>query len=118
MSDSEIRTRIRKAFDSMHKEAPPSFDAVWAAAEFRHWRERRRYAAVGGIAAVLAIIVVGLFSLQEAPVDDEFLIADALMNKTQWSAPSDMLLPQHQYDIYREVSFLVEPINFDEGSFL
>lgn len=118
MSENEIGKPIREAFDTLHKETPPPFEEAWSAAELKHRQSRRRYATFSGIAAALAIVVVGLLSLKQADLNDEFLIADSLLNKTQWSAPSDVLLPQHQYDIYREVPFLVEPMNIDEGLFL
>ncbi len=118
MKENEIEPRIRRAFDAGPTKACPSFDVTWAAAEVRYRRERRRYAAFGGVAAILAVVVVGLSSIQESPLHDEFLIADAFLNSTQWSAPSDVLLPQHQYDLYRELPILVEPTDIDEGSLL
>lgn len=118
MSDHEIRQQVKKAFDERHNKTPPRFDEVWSAAESRLGGERRRYATFAGIAAVLAIVVIGFISAQDPRVSDEYLIADALLNRTHWAAPSDVLLPQHEYDIYREVPSLVEPTNFDEGSLL
>lgn len=118
MSDNAFGNRIRNAFDALHKEVPPAFDEIWTGAEAQHRRERRRYATFAAIAAGIAIVVIGLVSSRDVELRDEFLIADSLLNSTQWSAPSDVLLPRHQYDIYREVPFLVEPTNFDEGSLL
>lgn len=118
MSDRQADARIKDAFHAAQRKAAPSFDTVWAAAEMRYRVEQRRYATVGGLVAVLAIVAIGILFFEERQADDEFLIADALMNKTQWAAPSDVLLPQHQFDVYREVPFLVDPTTVDEGSLL
>jgi len=58
--------------------------------------------------------------LPEGPseLDDEYLIADALMNSTSWTAPSDSLMPQHQFDIYREIPFPDPSTISEEGSLL
>jgi hypothetical protein len=55
----------------------------------------------GGVAAVIAVavIVAGLWSAQQDVPGDDYLIANALMNSTLWSVPSDLLLPEHQFDI-------------------
>lgn len=120
MSENEFRDQIRDALAAVHQQEPPAFDDVWAAAELRHFKARRRYATVGGIAAAIAIVAVvaGYWSSQETAITDEYLIADSLLNKTQWSAPSDGLLPQHEIDIYQEVPFLMELTNLDEGPLL
>lgn len=117
MSDNETGKHIRQAFDAMHEKAPP-FDELWTAAESQHRRERRRYAAFGSIAAAVAVVVITFMSTKDGEVNDEYLIADSLLNDTHWTAPSDVLLPQHSIDIYREVPFQLEPTNFDEGSLL
>ena len=120
MSDNELANQVRNAFDTLAKKAPPSFDEVWAAAESQHFKERRRYATIIGIAAALAIvaIVAGLWSPQEAGMSDDYLIADSLLNSTQWSAPSDALMPTHEFDIYQEIPFLLESTDLEEGTLL
>lgn len=118
MTDDALKNQLKRAFDAAEDTAAPPFGDVWHAATLQHRRERRRYAILSGVAAALAIAVIGLWSYRQVPVSDEFLIADALLNQTQWSAPSDVLLPEHEYDIYQEVPFLVEPTNPNEGLFL
>ena len=120
MSDSEIRDQIKDALRAVHKRKPPAFGKVWAAAELQHLEARRRYATFSGIAAAIAVVTVvsGLWSPEEAGITDEYLIADSLLNGTQWSAPSDALMPQHEFDIYREMPFPTESTDLDEGSLL
>ena len=120
MSDSDIRDQLKEALGAVHEQEPPAFDAVWAAAESQHLKARRRYATFSGIAAVLAMVTVvaGLWSSEDTGMSDEYLIVDSLLNGTQWSAPSDALMPQHEFDIYQEVPFLMESTNLDEGSIL
>jgi hypothetical protein len=120
MSNNEIRDQIKDAMGTVHKQEQPAFAEVWAAAESQHLRARRRYATFGGIAAAIAMVTVvaGLWSTEDAGITDEYLIADSLLNGTQWSAPSDALMPQHEIDLYREVPFPMESTNLDEGSLL
>ncbi len=120
MSDNDIEDVLRNALGAVHKEDPPDFDNVWCAAEQRHRQSGRRYAIFSGIAAALAMIAVvaGLWSSQQAGINDEYLIADSLLNSTQWSAPSDTLMPQHQIDIYQEIPFPMESTDLYEGPLL
>ena len=120
MSDDELKHALGNAQGAAHKEETPDFDAVWAAAERQHDVARRRYAAFSGVAAALAIvaIVAGLWPAQQAGPTDDYLIADSLLNSTQWLAPSDALMPQHRYDIYQEILFPLESTDLNEGSLL
>ena len=72
------------------------------------------------MAAAIAVVVAtfSLWSANEAEVVDEFLIADALLNSTQWSAPSDLLMPEHQFDLYQDLPLLMESTESQEGSLL
>ena len=92
----------------------PDFAATFAAAEDRAARRRRlQYTAVAA-AAVVAVIAFGLIPAQK----DEFTFVDLdeLTATTQWSAPSDILLPQHQFDIYRELPRLFEATDVSTDS--
>ncbi len=120
MSDYELENALANAQRAAHKEEAPGFDDVWAAAEQRHQRSKRRYAKLSGIAASIALvaIVAALWPAQQAGTTDDYLIADSLLNSTQWLAPSDALMPQHQYDIYQEIIFPLESTELNEGSLL
>jgi len=120
MSDEETKDVLRNAMDAVHDRKAPDFDDVWRAAEQRHQRSVRRYVTFSGVAAALAMIaiVAGLWPEQQAGINDEYLIADSLLNSTQWLAPSDALLPQHQIDIYREIQFPMESTDLYKGTLL
>ena len=96
----------------------PEFEEVFGAAE-RQVRGRRK-AQFAAMAAAISAAALGFLLLSE----DEFIYVDTdeLMATTQWSAPSDSLLPAHQFDIYRELPRLIElpPVSTepDEGALL
>lgn len=119
MKEIEIRQALKDAHESAEGKPPP-FDAVWAAAESAHGHSRGRFRVIGGFAAAVAVIAIiaGLWPEQQAGLTDEYLIADALMNSTSWSAPSDSLMPEHQFDIYQEIPFPGVSTNEQEGSLL
>jgi len=120
MSDKNTREKLQKALAAVHAETPPAFAEVWAAAERQNATSRKRYAGFVAVAAAVAVGVTafGLWSANEVEMTDEFLIADALMNSTQWSAPSDLLMPEHQFDIYQDIPLLMESTELEEGSLL
>lgn len=120
MTDNDIKERVKDAHGAVQRPEPPAFDKLWAAAESRQQNERRRYASFSGVAAALAIIaiVAGLWSSQETGTKDDYLITDSLLNTTRWSAPSDALMPAHEFDIYQEIPFLMESTDPEEGTLL
>jgi len=120
MNEDEIREVLKKAHDSAQPAQSSLFADVWDAAEERLGRSRKQYRAAGGIAATIAVmaIVAGFWPDQQPELSDDFLIADALMNSTSWSAPSDVLIPQRQFDIYQEIDFLNGSTNGQEGTLL
>ena len=120
MSDMNTKEQLQDALSTVHAEQPPAFADVWAAAERQYEHSRKRYAGIAGIAATIALAVsaFSIWSANEADMVDDFLIADALMNSTQWSAPSDLLMPEHQFDIYQDIPFLMESTDTQEGSLL
>jgi hypothetical protein len=119
MNENQVKQDLKSAYQAAERKPPP-FNEVWAAAEVAHGRMRRRFRVIGGLAAAVAVIAItaGLWPEQQAELTDEFLIADALMNSTSWSAPSDSLMPEHQFDIYQEIPFLNESTNSQEGTLL
>ncbi len=120
MTEQDLQQKIKKAFRVMDTNAPPEFNDVWAAAEREYSQSRRRYVTFGGIAAAVAVIAIATSSWQERELaaDYDFLIADALLNSTGWTAPSDALMPQHQFDIYQEIPSLMESTDMQEGPLL
>ena len=120
MDDERLKNRVRQAFDERQTSAPADFDTTWAAATARHRRARRNYTTAAGVAtaAALVVAVIGFMSSNESRVTDEYLIADALMNSTRWSAPSDVLMPEHRFDIYRELPSFYESTDTQDGTLL
>lgn len=120
MSDMNTKEQLQDALATVHAEQPPPFADVWAAAERQNKLSRKRYTGIVGVAATIALAVsaFGIWSANKTDVVDDFLIADALMNSTQWSAPSDLLMPEHQFDIYQDIPLLLESTDTQEGSLL
>lgn len=113
--DKTLRDTLQKA--QQQADGPvPDFEMVFGAAQ-RLSRDRRgmRFA---GLAAAAAF--AGLALLLLPTQDDEFTYVDVeeLMASTSWSAPSDSLLPEHQFDIYREIPKLFESTDTDAGALL
>ena len=81
---------------------------------------RSRYQRVAGFASAAAVAAIAfmLWPLNGNDVERAFITEDDMMNSTQWLAPSDVLLPQHQFDIYGELPVLIETNDVDEGSLL
>ena len=118
MNDEQLKKGLKDAFAAAEGK-PPSFEETFAAAATRRGRSPLRWKAAAGLAAAVVLAVtVSLLPEQQAELSDDYLIADALMNATSWTAPSDSLMPEHQFDIYREIPF-PDPSTFsEEGSLL
>lgn len=112
--DQSLRTRVREAWPEPAQ--TPPFDAAWAAAERR--RAGRRYAyAIGAAAAAVVAAVIVLFS-SGAPVQDSYVETADLMDSTYWTAPSDALLPDREFDIYQDMPVIFESTDPAEGALL
>lgn len=121
MSDNDdiLRKALQKSQSEIDGEAP-DFKTIFGAAE-RQSRARQRNQRVGlAAAAVVAVVALSLLPVQE----DELIYVDVeqLTATTSWSAPSDSLLPEYQFDLYRDLPRLFESTdmstNTDEGALL
>ena len=111
-------TEIKRSWPDTIGRRAPTFKATWRAAEDRFAREQRRKRMLAGAAAVVAAAIVGLH-LQTSPTDEVTYIDIAeLMGSTSWTAPSDVLLPEHEFDIYQELPALLESTPPAGGSLL
>ena len=113
--DDKLAQAIRKEFPA--EQDAPSFDETWAAAESRYRGARRRYAGFGAVAAAAAVVVVmtlGGGPQPTGPVVD----MDQLLSSTSWTAPSDVLLPQREFDIYQDLPTLPVSTKSAEGALL
>ena len=121
MTDSERRLRdaLRQGQSEAEAGRVPDFDTTWAAAEAAAQRGRRRITALGSLAAALALVAVVVVSqMRPAETDWQFVDPDEFANSTSWVAPSDVLLPEHQFDIYRDIPVLIESTGSEEGALL
>lgn len=116
--DDKFTTEIKRAWPDNGASRAPTFTATWRAAEGRYARQRRHYRMLAGAAAVVAAGIVGL-QLQTPPHDDfSYIEVDELMGSTSWTAPSDVLLVEHEFDIYQEMPVLFESTQPAGGSLL
>lgn len=117
MSDQELAIAVRRA-NSADAEAAPPFADVWSGAKRRYRRSRRRYAGFASAAAVLAAVVVVLNA--GPPVLDHggYIEIAELLDSTSWVAPSDVLLPIYEFDIYQDLPTLMESTTPAEGALL
>ena len=98
----------------------PAFDAVFAAAERRYRRQRRQRTRYGAAAALGLLVVSMFFAIDRdapEPRGDYIEIAE-LMNSTQWTAPSDVLLPKREFDLYGELPAIPASTNPAQGALL
>ncbi len=112
--DDTLRRRVREAWPEP-SQAPP-FEATWAAAERRRGGRRYGYGLGGAAAAVTAAVII-LISNGAPPAGDYLEVAD-LMNSTYWAAPSDVLLPEREFDIYQDLPELFESTDPAGGALL
>lgn len=123
MNDERLNQVLKEAYKAAEPEVVPPFDEAFANAT-RRMQQRRMRRQLGTAAAAMVAVVTGVLlwqaqhpGLNPMPVDD-LLIADALMNATTWQAPSDVLMPDHQFDIYQDMPFEDVSTNLQEGPLL
>ena len=103
--DMALRNRVRDAWH--HDDSESSFEAIWRRAEANHAASRRRYTGFAAAAVIIAVVAIA-FGVR-APVDESTYIEMAeLLDSTYWSAPSDALLPEKEFVIYKELPALFE----------
>ncbi len=120
MNEKELQERLRSALRSKQGDDAPAFDAMWTNSEKQYRAARSGYQRFAGAAAVVAVAVTLFLLLPPNGNDTEgiYLTEEDLMSSTHWLAPSDVLLPEHQFDIYGELPVLIETNDLDEGSLL
>ena len=113
MNDKELKQRLKASLEARQGEGP-EFDATWDAAERRHRASSARYRRFAGVAAMAAIVII----LMQLPDRDQgpYLTEADLMSSTQWLAPSDVLLPKHEFDLYGELPVLIDINGIEKGS--
>ncbi len=98
----------------------PNFDDVFGRAEAELARRTcRRYLSVAGAVASVAVVAIALlvFAPEEAP-QPEPLQVRGLLDSTSWVAPSDVLLPEREFDIFEDLPEPMESTDPAEGALL
>lgn len=105
MNEDEARMSSRVRTAMPQPDDVPQFDAVFAAAERRYRRRRGQRIRYGAAAAIGALVVTAFFVVdQEPPVQHgDYIEIAEIMNSTQWTAPSDVLLPRREFDVYTDL---------------
>jgi len=101
-----LREALRKAQARAERDQAPDFETMWTAATLQARVVRRRQLLFAGSAAAAVAIAFGLLMSPEE--EWRYIDADELLETTAWAAPSDSLLPDHQFDIYEDFPLLIE----------
>ena len=119
-NDGNLKALLNESSRQRESGGGAGFDAIWRAAEAQYLAEKRRYRRVSAAAASIAVfaIAISLFPGDEKPVLADFDVAARLMESTQWTAPSDVLLPNYAVDLYDELPVLIESTDWYEGTLL
>lgn len=119
MTDEKDRLeeQVRQSWPAIEAGRAPSFADAWQAAGRRYRMNRRRNRLLAGAAAVFVAVIAGAL-LQESPGSGGYVEIDELMSSTSWYAPSDVLLPEHEFDIYQDLPSLLESTETAGGSLL
>ncbi len=113
-----MKKEISQAWRDTDSKAAPPFLKTWRAAEKCYAARRQSYRRFASAAAVVAIVVVAA-NLRSPPVaQDSYIEAAELLGSTSWSAPSDVLLPEHQFDLYQDMPTLIESTKPAGGALL
>ena len=106
-SDNNLREAVNRAWRTGAGGDHVSFADAWRAAEQRHAAARRRYRRLATVATLVAVVVIGL-KLQGPGEEPPYIEVAELLESTSWSAPSDVLLPDREFDIYQDMPVLFE----------
>lgn len=120
MQDDRAFAASIKAAAPVPQDIPP-FQAIFTQAERQlRSKQQTRRRLLGSAAAIAAIAIVAFISVESgAPESDvNFIQVDELMSSTRWQAPSDVLLPTHEFDLYQELPMLLESTKQAEGTLL
>lgn len=116
--DVSLREAVRDAQVNAESTQVPDFENVWAAASNRVRASRKRQRALAGSGAVAAVLAIAFGLYTPTEVELRYIDADELLETTGWSAPSDSLLPDYEFDIYQDIPVLIESTETDGGALL
>lgn len=105
-TEETLRGQVLRAWQRHASQPLPTFETTWQAAADRHAQGRRNYRRLAAVAAVAAAIAIALH--QPVPGNDPYIEVADLLETTYWVAPSDVLLPDREFDIYRDMPVIFE----------
>lgn len=111
--DNLLREQVNAAWP---RSDAPGFDESMAAAHKTYATKRRNLQRFAGVAAAAAIVAIAMFG--NAPEPAAYIEVADLLESTYWSAPSDVLLPERQFDIYQDMPELFESTEPAGGTLL
>ncbi len=115
-SETKLKEAVTDAFESAEN-APP-FERIWQAAVVQDRLSHRRYRSIAIAAAVAAVAIIVL-NYQALRQDERHYIDVAeLLGSTSWVSPSDVLLPERQFDFYEGLPVLIESTEPAGGALL
>ena len=114
-SDKALRDQVRTGWPG--DTTAPAFGETWQRAGARFATSRRRYTGFAAAAAITATLVIA-FGNQPTVEPAAYIEVAELLETTYWSAPSDVLLPEREFDIYQELPVLFESTEPAEGALL
>ncbi len=115
-ADDKLAQQLKQAMPEARR--VPGFEESWRAAEHRAGRNRHRLhvAAAAAVAAIAMLVLVDTPGPGEPAL--EYIEIAELLESTSWTAPSDTLLPEREFDIYQELPALMESTEERKGALL
>lgn len=111
--DQTLRDAVRQSWPDSNGAA---FSKTWQAASRRRAAGRRRSAVFAAAAAITAVAVIALN--ERTPEQPPYIEMAELLESTYWTAPSDVLLPDRQFDIYQDMPEIFESTEPAGGTLL
>jgi hypothetical protein len=111
--DRSLREAVRQSWPDS---TAPSFEETWSSARRQHASGRRRYAYVAAAAVVAAVALIALNG--PVPEQNTYIEVAELLESTYWTAPSDALLPDRQFDIFQDMPEIFESTEPAGGTLL
>ena len=115
--ENTVRNELQHAQAVAEAGRIPDFNDSWAVAEARVAERGRRHRVVG-VAAAAAVVAIAYGLLPSPEMEWRYINRDELVSTTSWVAPSDVLMPKHQVDLYGEIPVLIESTKTEGGALL
>jgi hypothetical protein len=116
ISDDRLSAELMRKLASGDAPDHPPFGQVMLAAEHRISVQRQRYRVLSAAAVLIAAVVIGATAPTQSTSDYKYIEVAELMESTSWMAPSDVLLPDRQFDLYQDLPVLIELSEPDGGA--